>query len=230
VNIRTRGLCFEATTFPTVTQHIVVEHRHMAKFAGKTRFTIIQLPVDNDAQTQSPATINIQDVLFVGHNALHKLAIGHRSGIVVDGAMQPQFFVKNLGERLFVEKIHAVAMTGFGIHPSRYIDACTQNFGTRNFRFFNKRSDDFTELFETLSCIFVVKRKAFRRNDDLTFKIDKGQNNSKSLYVDTQKTARVGVESVHIGLATTLRFLFSEINYIAFVDELAQQLGNSRNA
>ncbi len=108
----------------------------MAKLAGKTIATFVQLAIYNNSQTNSPIEMNNQYVPFRTSQA--KPQFGKSAGlrIVFDQNFQSEFFLKNFSQRTVGYHVGFV-YSGFGIDHAGHFNTNPKYFVAGNLVFAN---------------------------------------------------------------------------------------------
>ena len=81
------------------------KHWH-ARILRKSRFSRVYLPVYDDADSESPAYVDKDDVLFPFDASLHMFSIGHGPCVVVYTDWVPYFFIQHIWPKDALEKLN----------------------------------------------------------------------------------------------------------------------------
>ena len=72
--------------------YLIIISTHVSKFTGESGFPGINLTINNNSDTYSPAYIHKNDIFFSFHAALHIFAISHGTRVIINGYFISQFF------------------------------------------------------------------------------------------------------------------------------------------
>src|SRR5690606_25184653 len=64
-----RSLCFQTSFLAAFAYNVIVKDRYVTKLPRKSRFTIVKLPVDHNAQAYPVVDVDKKSILFIGHDA-----------------------------------------------------------------------------------------------------------------------------------------------------------------
>ena len=168
----------------------------MPEFSGKSRFSRVYLPVYDDADSESPAYVDKDDVLFPFDASLHMLSIGHGPCVVVYADRVSYLFIQYIRQRTLWKVEHAETISWFRIYSSGDVDADVHYLLVVDFRSLYEVSDECTQFFQSFLCIFELVWYVHLDFHHIPLEIDQSDVYGKFLNVHSNEVSWFRVESV----------------------------------
>ena len=199
---------------------VIVKHRadiagcapHMADFAGETRFAVVDLAVDDDAETDAPAEVEENQVVDLAAVAVDIFAVGHCAGVVFDAHAQSEFFGEDLAEGHFLEVIAAVAVAHHRVDAARDVDIDGEDRLAVDRAGVDEVVDDVTELREIVDRVarFEINVKLFL--DHFSAEVHQAERKRAVFDVYAYEIAGFGIEAIGVGMTSALGLGFAALS------------------
>ena len=226
---RARSARLEAPALAAAADDLVVEQREVSELPRKARLAVEDLAVDNHAQTQAPAGIDVEHRLLVVRIAVHVFAVGRRARVVLDVDRRAEPLLKQHRERLLLDEKVAVAVSRLRIHPARDVHPDGQHLVARDLVRADEVQDHLAELVQRVGIVVHLERHG-RLVDELSLEVDRRHHHRVLADVHADEVARIGVQPVDVGAPAAGRPLLAEIVDEPLVDQFADQFGHRRHA
>ena len=173
-------------------QHLVVESRDVAEFAGKARFAGVQFAVDDNSQTQTPADVDEQHVALVAGCSAHKFAVGHGASVVVDAYGIAQALLQQLRQWAVAEIEICVAVALFGVDASRKVHVDVHDFLAVDGERIDELRNYYAYFFESFGRIVELIFHVECLLNHVAFHVNHAHAYGELLDVDAYKVAAIG--------------------------------------
>lgn len=225
-----RHLGFQAAFFAAVAYLLVVAAAHVSQFAGESRLAGVDVSVDDDAQSQSPAQVDEEDVPLSAHAALEVFAVGHGSGVVVDGDVQCEALGESLGEwsLVVVEVGEGVALCG--VHAPRHVESHVEDALSWHVEAGGVLGHGLAEGVEAVGVVGQGVGYACLHVHHVAFEVDGGDVELVLSDVHSHEVGGVGVEAVDVGWSSAGGLLLAEVVEVAVVAHFEHDFGGGGHA
>ena len=207
----------------------VVVCRHVAQFSRKAGFPGINLPVDDDAHTQSPAQVDEEDVFLSMNVPLKEFTVGHGSCVVVYRDGMSYSFGDDFREGTLLEVEPAVAVARIRVDSSGDVDVDVEYLFFLYVDPFDELVYQFAKLVQSLRGVFAMIGDVHFQVHHISFEVHQPDVDGELLDVYADEVAGLGIQTVQAGAASAVGALLAILVDVPFLAHLIDELGDGWN-
>lgn len=216
--------------FTAVADDLVIEIGRMAEFAGKARFPVVQVAVDDDSDGDATGEVQVNDVLFGTRASFRIFAVAAGAGVVFDQHPVSEPFFHDLAQRLFARGEIFVAASGFRIHAPGNADSDAEQLRTVYFAVVYEPVDRRSDFVEAFFRVVEDKILLVFQLDDVVVQVGNHHDDLIATHFDAGEIDGRMSQTENVRPASAAGFDLAAVGDDVFGKEFLDQFGDCRDA